>query len=83
MQLGADDVLAWKVSKVANVFPLPTVGYSATVSPPATSVPGLYLVNSSQIVNGTLNVEETLAVAELGLTAIADAEATRPAETPA
>jgi hypothetical protein len=30
-------------------------------------VPGLFLVNSSQIVNGTLNVNETLRLAEASL----------------
>ena len=31
--------------------------------PVRTSMPGLYLVNSSQIVNGTLNVNETVQLA--------------------
>ena len=35
-----------------------------TLPPMATSVPGLYVVNSAQIVNGTLNVNETVKLAE-------------------
>ena len=58
------DVLAFKVSRVRHVMPLPTLGYSKRVPPSSTSVPGLHLVNSSQILNGTLNVNETVLLAE-------------------
>ena len=60
------DVLAFKVSRVRQVMPLPTLGYSSRVPPSATSVPGLHLVNSSHILNGTLNVNETVLLAERG-----------------
>lgn len=59
-----DDVIAFKVSRVRNVMPLPTLGYSSRVPSISTSVPGLHLVNSSQILNGTLNVNETVLLAE-------------------
>jgi protoporphyrinogen oxidase len=59
-----DDVLAFKVSRVRNVMPLPTLGYSERVPPSATSVPGIHLVNSAHILNGTLNVNETVLLAE-------------------
>jgi protoporphyrinogen oxidase len=58
------DVLAFKVSRVRNVMPLPTLGYSERVPPTATSVPGIHLVNSAHILNGTLNVNETVLLAE-------------------
>jgi len=58
-----DDVVAFRISRVKYVFPISTLGYSARVPPLATSLPGVYLVNSSQIVNGTLNVNETLQLA--------------------
>jgi protoporphyrinogen oxidase len=58
-----DDIVAFQVSRVKYVFPISTLGYSARVPPLATSLPGVYLVNSSQIVNGTLNVNETLQLA--------------------
>lgn len=60
------DVLAFQIARVKHVFPIPTLGYSANVPPMATSLPGVHLVNSSQIVNGTLNVNETLQLAERG-----------------
>ncbi|OWK42955.1 NAD(P)/FAD-dependent oxidoreductase [Fimbriiglobus ruber] len=59
-----DEVLAFKVSRVRNVFAVSTLDYSAHVPSIATSLPGVYLVNSSQIVNGTLNVNETLQLAD-------------------
>ena len=58
-----DDVLAFQVSRVRRVFPIPTLNYSRGVPGIATSVPGVFLVNSAQIVNGTLNVNETLKLA--------------------
>jgi protoporphyrinogen oxidase len=60
----AGDVQAFKVSRVREVFPIPTIGYSTRVPPVSTSVPGLHLVSSANIVNGTLNVNETVELAE-------------------
>ena len=51
-----EQVDAFRLSRVRHVFALPTLNYSNTVAPRRTSVPGLYLVNSAQIINGTLNV---------------------------
>lgn len=59
-----DDVLAFQVSRVRQVFAVSTLNYSASVPPVATSLPGVFLVNSAHIVNGTLNVNETLQLAE-------------------
>lgn len=58
------DVLAFKISRVRQVFPLPVLNYSRDLPPAKTSVDGLYVVNSSHIVNGTLNVNETIQLAE-------------------
>jgi len=58
------DVLAFKVSRVRQVFPLPVLNYSRDLPSMKTSVEGLYVVNSSHIVNGTLNVNETVHLAE-------------------
>src|SRR5207237_6088283 len=55
-----DDVLALRISRVRHVFALSTLDYSRQVPPIETSLPGLFLVNSAQIVNGTLNVNETV-----------------------
>lgn len=62
-----DDVLAFRLSRVRQVFALSTLHYSEKVQPVETSVPGLFLVNSAQIVNGTLNVNETVRLAEEGV----------------
>lgn len=59
-----EDVLCFKVSRVRQVFPIPVVAYSEHLLAVVTSVPGLYVLNSAQIVNGTLNVNETVQLAE-------------------
>jgi protoporphyrinogen oxidase len=64
------DVRAFRISRVRRVFPIATLGYSDTIPPIATSIPGLYLLNSAHIVNGTLNVNETLQLVERGLAAM-------------
>lgn len=58
-----DDVLAFRVSRVRYVFPLPTVGYSQHLPSMTTTVPGVFVVNSAHIINGTLNVNETVQLA--------------------
>lgn len=65
--LREDEIEAFQVSRVRQVFALSTLGYSQRVQGPETSIPGLFLVNSSQIVNGTLNVNETVKLAEEAL----------------
>jgi hypothetical protein len=62
--VAADSVNAFKVSRVREVFPIPTIDYSTRLPPTTTSVPGLHLVSSAHIVNGTLNVNETVELAE-------------------
>ena len=58
------NVLSFQVSRARYVLPIPALNYSERLPATATSVPGVYVVNSSQIVNGTLNVNETLQLAE-------------------
>lgn len=58
------DVIAFKISRVRQVFPVPVVNYSQGLSDMRSSVDGVYIVNSSHIVNGTLNINETVAQAE-------------------
>ena len=65
-----DDVLAFRLSRARHVFALSTLDYSQRVPPRETSIPGLFLVNSSQIVNATLNVNETVRLAESSLDAL-------------
>jgi protoporphyrinogen oxidase len=62
------DVSAFKVSRVRQVFPLPTLDYSANLPEMKTSLENVFIVNSAQITNGTLNVNETVQLAERSLT---------------
>jgi protoporphyrinogen oxidase len=62
-----DDVMAFRLSRAKHVMPIPTLHYSQRLPPVATTVPGLFLLNSAHIVNGTLNVNETIKLAEQAL----------------
>jgi hypothetical protein len=46
------------------VLAITTLNYSEGVPPMDTTLPGVHVVNSAQIVNGTLNVNETIRLAE-------------------
>jgi protoporphyrinogen oxidase len=61
--LTPDDVLAFRLSRERFVYALPTLGYSTRLPSRSTSVPGVHIVNSAHIVNGTLNVNETVKLA--------------------
>ncbi|HEV3153371.1 MAG TPA: NAD(P)/FAD-dependent oxidoreductase [Candidatus Baltobacteraceae bacterium] len=56
-------VRAFRVSRVRHVLPISTLGYSDRLPSIRTSVPNLFTVNSAHIVNGTLNVNETVELA--------------------
>ncbi len=64
------NVRAFRISRVREVFPIATLGYSQHVPSIATSVPGVHTLNSAHIVNGTLNVNETISLVERGLAAL-------------
>jgi len=51
------------VSRARHVLPISTVGYSESLPPMTTSVPGVHIVNTTHILNGTLNVDETVQLA--------------------
>lgn len=59
-----DDLLTFQVSRVRQVFVIPTLNYSKKLPPVSTSIPGLHILNSAHIVNGTLNVNDTVQLAE-------------------
>lgn len=63
-QFKREDVVEFKISRVRQVFPLPTIEYSENVSNIKTSLENVFIVNSAQITNGTLNVNETIQLAE-------------------
>lgn len=66
-QFSRESVEAFKISRVKEVFPVPVLDYSSKVPEMKTSIDGVFLVNSSQITNGTLNVNETIQLAEKSL----------------
>ncbi|HEU4800691.1 MAG TPA: NAD(P)/FAD-dependent oxidoreductase [Gemmatimonadales bacterium] len=71
-ELREEHVLAARVSRARDVLAVTTLDYSRRCLPPLrTSLPGVYVVNSAQIAHGTLNVNETLALAERQAAALA------------
>ena len=62
--LAPTDILAVKISRVRQVLAVATLDYSKRLPPVQTSVPGLFILNSAHIVNGTLNVNETIKLAD-------------------
>jgi len=59
-------LLCFQVSRVKHLVPIPTINYSESLPKVETSVPGLFILNSAHILNGTLNVNETIQLAESG-----------------
>lgn len=59
-----EDVESFRISRVRQVMALPTLGYSRRLPPLETSLKNIFVVNSAQIVKGTLNVNEVIEVAE-------------------
>jgi protoporphyrinogen oxidase len=68
-----EDVVSFRISRVRYVLPLSAVGYSEHLPPMKTSVGGVYIVNSAHIVNGTLNVNETIRLADKAVTELSSA----------
>ena len=58
------DVVEFKVSRVRQVFAISTLNYSQRLPAVETSLPGVRILNSAHILNGTLNVNETILLAE-------------------
>lgn len=59
-----DDLIAIRIARSRHVFPRPQFDHPRTDLPCQTSVPGLSIVNSAHIVNGTLNANETIGLAQ-------------------
>jgi protoporphyrinogen oxidase len=66
-EINEEDILFWGVSKARIVFALPTINYSKNLPGILTSLKNYFIINSAQIINGTLNVNETIQVAETKL----------------
>lgn len=76
--LPREAVLATVVARAREVQALPTLHYSRDALPSLhTSLPGVYIATSAQIVNGTLNANETVALADRLAPQVAAAEAAR------
>ncbi len=58
-----DQVKTIQTARARYVMTLPTLNYSDKIPPVVSSVPGLYLLNSSQITVGCLNVNEIIEIA--------------------
>ena len=58
------------VSRAKHVITVSTLGYSDNLPNIKTSLPGVYIVNSAHIQDGTVNVNETIRVAESKLNEI-------------
>jgi protoporphyrinogen oxidase len=58
------DVAEFKVGRARSVMALPTLNYSQNLPVVRTSVPGLFVINSAQIVKGNLNVNETIQIGD-------------------
>ncbi len=71
------DVVDFKISRVRTVMAIPTLGYSDLLPPMKSSVDGLYIVNSSYILKGNLNVNETITIAEKALDTVLKDELTK------
>ena len=63
-ELRPDDLVRFQVARARTVFALPTCNYSQTLPPVQTATAGIYVLNSAHIVHGTLNVNETVKLAE-------------------
>ena len=60
------DVVAFQVARVREVLALSTLHYTDTALPPTrTSLENVFVVNSAQIAQGTLNNNEVIALANL------------------
>jgi Protoporphyrinogen oxidase len=52
------------IARAKKVFALSTLGYSQNLPSVKTSLPGVYILNAAHITNGTLNVNETIQIAD-------------------
>ena len=58
------DVLHFQVSKASHVLPVTTLNYSTELVPPTkTSLENVFIINSAQIANGTMNANEIIGLA--------------------
>jgi len=67
-----DDVLEFRIARARDVLAISTLDYSAAALPAArTSLANVFVVNSAQIASGTLNLNETVGLANRQAAALA------------
>jgi protoporphyrinogen oxidase len=71
-------ILGSRVARAREVFTVPTLGSASRVLPFATSIPGVAIVTGAQIVHGTLNVDESVTLAERASAELFDGRGARP-----
>ena len=57
--LQQDDIVASRIARDPYVFVPTGLNHSDGLQPIKTSIPGVHIVNSAQIVNGTMNIDES------------------------
>ena len=62
-----DNIKFVGVARAKHVITVATLGYSGALQEVKTSMPNVYIINTSHIKDGTLNVNETVKVAETKL----------------
>ena len=72
------DVICFRISRVKYVLAISTLDYSKQVPAMTTSIPGLHIINNAHILNGTLNVNETIQLAEKAATRLLSLRAGTP-----
>jgi protoporphyrinogen oxidase len=72
------DVLDFRIARARDVLAISTLDYSTLALPAVrTSLPNVFIVNSAQIESGTLNLNETIGLANRQAAALAPLLATR------
>ena len=67
-KISDSDIKFIGIARAKRVLALPMLNYSAQLPKIKTTVPGVYIINSAHITDGTLNVNETIKIAETKLT---------------
>jgi protoporphyrinogen oxidase len=67
-KISDSDIKFIGIARAKRVLALPTLNYSAQLPNINTTIPGVYILNTAHITDGTLNVDETIMVAEAKLT---------------
>lgn len=73
-EIKAENIKFKEVARAKHVITVLKLGYSEQLPDIKTSIPGVYIINSAHIKSGTVNVNETITVAETKLNQILEEE---------